>query len=62
MTNPTELETLKARAKQMGIPFSANIGLDTLRAKVNATLNDEPLPIEEDIEINTIMVDFTFIT
>lgn len=42
-----ELDTLKARAKQLGIPFSANIGLDTLKAKVNAVLNDEPVPVQD---------------
>lgn len=35
----TELDMLKARAKMMGIPFSNNIGIDTLREKVNDTLN-----------------------
>ena len=42
-----ELDTLKARAKQLNIAFSANIGLDTLKAKVNAVLNDEPVPVAD---------------
>lgn len=36
-----ELAALKERAKLLGIPFSNNIGLDTLRKKVNAAVNDE---------------------
>jgi hypothetical protein len=43
---PTELDTLKARAKQMGIQFHPNIGLEKLKLKVNkAITSDEP---EED--------------
>jgi len=47
MTQPTELQVLKARATQLNIPFSANIGLDTLKAKVHAFLNDLPEPVEK---------------
>lgn len=39
--SPTELDMLKQRARVMGIPFSTNIGLEALRAKVNAKLNAE---------------------
>lgn len=35
-----ELSVLKSRAKIMGIVFSNNIGLDTLRTKINAKLSD----------------------
>lgn len=34
-----ELEELKERAKMMGLNFSPNIGVDALRAKVEAALN-----------------------
>lgn len=37
-----ELSVLKMRARAMGLEFSNNIGLDTLRAKVNAALEEEP--------------------
>lgn len=37
-TQQTELETLKERADLMGIKYSPNIGVDTLRDKVNAAL------------------------
>lgn len=37
-TEMSELEVLKERATDMGIKFSPNIGLDTLREKVNAKL------------------------
>lgn len=37
-TQQTELEALKERADLMGIKYSPNIGVDTLREKVNAQL------------------------
>lgn len=40
----TELDLLKQRAKMMGIVFSNNIGIEALKAKVNAKMNDEPEP------------------
>lgn len=43
---PSELDSLKQRATIMGIPFSPNIGVDTLRARVNAKLNDEDDPTD----------------
>jgi hypothetical protein len=53
---PSELESLKERATQMGINFAANIGVDKLRARVNDKLNgtsteeelgqDKPQPTE----------------
>lgn len=36
----TELETLKHKADLMGINYSNNIGVDALRQKINATLED----------------------
>ncbi|NQY57848.1 MAG: hypothetical protein HRT86_15450 [Ilumatobacteraceae bacterium] len=47
MTEPTELESLKARAKTLNIPFSANIGVETLRLKVQNALSDEPVAVED---------------
>lgn len=38
---PSELDTLKARATQMGLKFHPSIGVDALREKVLAALNDE---------------------
>lgn len=35
----SELETLKKRADQMGITYAANIGVESLREKVNAAIN-----------------------
>lgn len=37
---PDELATLKAKADLMGIQYSPNIGLDTLRERVNKHLQD----------------------
>lgn len=39
---PDELTFLKSRAQMMGISFSNNIGLEALRAKIDAKLNGEP--------------------
>ena len=38
---PDELTTLKARADLMGVTYHPNIGLEKLRAKVNATVEPE---------------------
>lgn len=35
----SELDTLKKRADQMGITYAANIGVESLREKVNAAIN-----------------------
>lgn len=45
-----ELESLKARAMQLGIKHHPSIGLDKLREKVNAAAKGEPAPVEEDVE------------
>lgn len=39
-----ELTTLKARADMLGVAYHPSIGLDKLRAKVEAKLNDQPDP------------------
>lgn len=44
----SELDVLKARATQLGIQFHPSIGLEKLRDKVNAKLNDEAEPEEGD--------------
>ena len=38
---PSELDLLKQRAKMMGVVYSNNIKIETLRAKIQAKLNDE---------------------
>ena len=43
-TQPTELELLKERATQMGISFHPSIGVDKLRAKVDAAIKGVPDP------------------
>lgn len=42
-----ELDLLKDRARMMGLAFSPNIGLDTLRERVNAQIKGEELEKEE---------------
>jgi hypothetical protein len=42
-----ELTKLKQRADLMGISYHPNIGVDNLRARINAKLNDEPDPDEK---------------
>lgn len=39
-----ELEALKRKADLMGIDYKGNIGIETLRAKINAKLDDKPDP------------------
>ena len=41
---PSELELLKERATQMGISFHPSIGVDKLRAKVDAAIKGVPDP------------------
>lgn len=48
-----ELETLKARAKQLGIKHHPSIGVDALRDKVNAALASETDTSEEELVENT---------
>lgn len=42
MTDKTELESLKERADLMGIEYSRNIGVNTLRERVNGQLQGTP--------------------
>lgn len=53
-----ELAMLKERATQLGIKYKENIGLDTLRARVNAKVKGEPEPEEtsEDSEVRSVEV------
>ncbi|MNF31598.1 hypothetical protein D3C84_123650 [compost metagenome] len=39
---PSELDMLKQRATMMGIVFSNNIGLDTLKKKIDEKMNETP--------------------
>lgn len=43
-----ELDVLKQRADQMGISYKSNIGVEALKAKINAKLDDKPDPGEGD--------------
>lgn len=45
---PSELALLKARADTMNIKYSNNIGLEALRAKVNAKMDGEPVGGDDD--------------
>lgn len=38
---PSELEMLKRRADTLGVPYSNNIGVETLRARINEKLGSE---------------------
>jgi hypothetical protein len=53
---PTELETLKDRAKLMGIKFHPNIGVKKLRGMVNARLDNETDPDEDEDETEELVV------
>lgn len=56
-TLPNELDMLKARARMMAIPFSNNIGIDALRAKVNAKIDGEEIPgdaTDSDPQVNAL--------
>ena len=48
---PTELELLKERAVQMGISFHPSIGVDKLRAKVEAAIQGVPDPTANDDQV-----------
>jgi hypothetical protein len=49
MSEPTRLETLKARAKLMGITYAVNIGEAALSTKIANALNDQEPHVEDDI-------------
>ena len=40
-----ELELLKARADKLGIKYSPNIGIETLKERINAVLAPEKEPV-----------------
>lgn len=48
---PSELDMLKERAKLMGITHSGNIGVETLRAKINAKLEGKEDPTEPTAQV-----------
>jgi hypothetical protein len=43
---PTQLDMLKQRARLMGIPYSNNIGVEALAARIQAKLDGETVPAE----------------
>jgi hypothetical protein len=47
-TQVSELDMLKKRADVMGVKYSNNIGLEALRARVEAKMNGEPDPTPTD--------------
>ena len=52
-----ELTTLKAKADLMGIPYSPNIGLDTLRERVNKRLQDTKQNQQQSVSAAPVVVD-----
>ena len=44
-----ELELLKERADKLGIQYSSKIGIETLRAKVNAKLEEQTIKDEKQL-------------
>ena len=54
---PDELITLKAKADLMGIQYSPNIGLDTLRERVNKHLQDTEQNQQEPVIAASVAVD-----
>lgn len=48
ITTPDELTILKKRATSAGLSYSPNIGVDSLRKKLNDHLNDDPA--EDEVE------------
>lgn len=51
-TTVDELTILKQRAKLMGIVFSNNIGLESLRAKIADAQEEKPAVVEETAKVN----------
>ena len=54
---PDELTTLKAKADLMGIQYSPNIGLDTLRERVNKHLQDTEQNQQQPVNAAPVIVD-----
>jgi hypothetical protein len=52
-----ELTALKAKADLMGIPYSPNIGLDTLRERVNKHLQDTEQNQQQSASAASVVVD-----
>ena len=53
---PSELDVLKARAKMIGVTFSNNISVDTLREKIRAKLAGESTDevVQPTVEVNAL--------
>lgn len=49
-TQPDELTLLKARADQMGIPYKGNIGIETLKGKIEAEMSGKASVSEPEEE------------
>lgn len=60
ITTPTELEALKQRADQMGITYHPSIGVDALREKVTAKLNDITESKQEPVQNITVNINSEF--
>ena len=54
---PDELTTLKTKADLMGIQYSPNIGLDTLRERVNKHLQDTEQNQQQPVNAAPVIVD-----
>lgn len=54
---PDELTTLKAKADLMGIQYNPNIGLDTLRERVNKHLQDTEQNQQQPVNAAPVIVD-----
>ncbi len=58
---PSELDMLKARAKMIGLTFSNNISVDTLREKIRAKLEDKESPEDKPVvgQVNALVPEET---
>ena len=58
---PSELDMLKARAKMIGLVFSNNISVDTLREKIRAKLEDKESPEDKPVvgQVNALVPEET---
>ncbi len=48
----TEIELLKAQADQLGIPYKANIGVETLRSRIHAKLEGTEDTADADADVD----------
>lgn len=54
MTDKTEIELLKEQADNLGVPYSPNIGIDTLRERIaEAGQKSKPVEVKEDLNFKT---------